>query len=221
MAELELRVQQLEAELSRMRGLTSYRPLWIGGGISLVCVAVVAALGLGGRNRVGADEPKASRAITVFQTPFEVQDKDKKTVVRIEDEPTPALWLFGKKGESVKLVIADTGGAVSIRSSSGQSPSFIGYDSNGNGKLQLNDKGGVPVADLTNFGSQVYVSGRAVAHFGISSKGEGMFMLGNGNGDALVDAGVLEGRGIVRAYPYSPRTGEILRGSNFIIGAKK
>ena len=221
MADLELRVQQLEAELRRMRGLTSNRPLWVGGGIALVCVTVVAALGLGGRNRVGADEPKVTRATTVFQTPFEVQDKDKKTVVRIEDEPVPSLWLFGKKGESVRLVISETGGALSLRSSAGQSPSFIGYDTNGNGKVQLNDKGGLPIADLTSFGTQVYVSGRAVAHFGISSKGEGMFMLGNGNGDALVDGGVLDGRGIVRAYPYSPRTGEILRGSNFIIGAKK
>ena len=221
--ELEQRMQLLEEEVRCLRSWKS-SPFRLGVlGLALIGGLSITVIGLPGNRPASAEPAKGkdvARPTTVIEAPVDIRGKSGKTVVRIEDDPVPALWLIGPQG-SVKLVITDLGGAVSVRAAAAQ-PSFLGFDSNGTGLVALTGTSGSRVAELGQNGAQVFNgAGKVVARLGTSSKDEGLFLLGNAGGDATVEAGTLEGRGIVRAYPYSPRTGEILRGSNFIVGAKK
>lgn len=221
--ELEERIRMLEDEVRCLR--SGRIRFWRFGLLGLIVASAVTGITLGLVGLTPAAAAPGDKQIvqikSILEAPFEIQGKNKKTIVRVEEDPVPALWLFGDGGKSVKLVITEFGGGVSIRAASSSAPTFMGYDSGGSGLIVCADKDGKRQADLSADGVQVYSDGRVVGRMGTSGKGEGLFLLGNSNGDKVVDAGVLEGRGIVRAYPYSPRTGEILRGSNFIIGAKK
>lgn len=220
--EMELRIRQLETELQQLRKNRSHRwkVSFVGLMAAVIGVATTHWLSKPAATAKAADAPIV-QIKSVLEAPFEIQGKNKKTIVRVEEDPVPALWLVGNGGKSVKLVITDNGGGISVRAAANAAPTMMGFDGNGSGLIICADKDGKRQADLSADGAQVYSDGRVVGRLGTSGKGDGVLLIGNTNGDTVVDAGVLDGRGIVRAYPYSPRTGEILRGSNFIVGAKK
>src|SRR6202023_1880674 len=99
--------------------------------------------------------------LTVLETPLDIRDKNKKTIVRIESDPVPALWLVGAKG-SVKLVVTETGGGVSIRTTNAVDPSALFYDGNGDGMLALVGKSGKRIAQLGKDGVSAFNDGANV-----------------------------------------------------------
>src|SRR4051794_32564987 len=113
--ELEQRVRRLKEEVRRLRARRASRVQLGLAGLAVLGGLALAAIGAAGLPPAAAQPGKpAARPLTVFEAPVDIQGKDKKTIVRIQDDPVPALWLVGAKG-AVKLEIAGKGGTVDIR----------------------------------------------------------------------------------------------------------
>ena len=92
------------------------------------------------------------------------------------------------------------------------------------GTVTVNDANNVLGVQLGKAGAVVLHNGQAVGKLGLSPSGTGAgyLALANAGGSAVVEGGMLQdGRGVVRAYPYDPSVGDILAGSNLIVGRKK
>jgi hypothetical protein len=133
---------------------------------------------------------------------MKVYDESENPIARFGADPNRKFGalVLGKEGKAlVGLVAEGDVGSVSV--------------------LRSDEK----VVELGADGVQVFSKKNAVARLGLapSGSGAGYLAIGNASGSSVVEAGMLpEGRGIVRAYPYKPKVGEILTGSNMIIGAK-
>ena len=162
------------------------------------------------------------RPLTILEAPVDIQGKGNKSILRIVEDPVPTLQLIGDKG-SVKLEILESGGAVFVKSANSTKGSALYQDANGDGVCAVVDKSGKITTQIAKDGVTVFNSGgKAITRLGTSpTKGEvGYLAIGNASGDAMVEAGLVDVRGIVRTYPFNPSVGEMLQGSNLIIGAK-
>jgi hypothetical protein len=131
--------------------------------------------------------------------PFEVLDKSGNAILRIsdrEDEPSKGSRVLIARGEAnnYSLFFKTSGGVVATG---------IGQTREGAGGLYIYDVDGKNrVALLGTEGVVAYnKSGIAVTRLGALGSGNGYLTIGNSNGNSMVEAGVSEGRGLVRAYP--------------------
>lgn len=157
----------------------------------------VAALETGSSSK---NQPGSVGASRVF-APFEVLDKSGSAILRvtdtsIEDEP--------KRGSRVLLAHgAANNYSLFFRTANGVSTSGIGQTKEGAGGLYVNDVDGTLRAAVLGTDGVVAFNktGAGVAKLGSLASGNGYLAIANAGGNAMVEAGGSEDRGLVRAYP--------------------
>ena len=143
----------------------------------------------------------------VVRTPFEVQDRQGKPIMRVVEAggTSRGLYIFNEGGNiATQLAVLKEGGGgriVAYPGNGGVAHAGIAYFKDGPG-YEATWGNGKLMAQIASKGFIFYnESGTAVAKLGSSDGGSGYFSLGNKSGDSIVEAGLLDGTGIVRAFP--------------------
>ena len=206
LTELERRLALIESELEAVRGESGYlrrRGRKLDYATRALCLIGLIGFAL----FVSSGTPLAGAAATT---------QEPRTLTRLE----APLLVVDKAGNSIVEISDDKGSyGLTVRGPSGGSVFMGTSKTSGAGLVYLYGPGQKLVTNLNHEGLTAYnSSGKAVASIGLSAGGSGSMSLGNPNGDGIVEAGMTEGRGIVRVYPLGgPPPNPIPR---FIMGGK-
>ena len=223
--ELEQRLALVESELQAARAQNrelrrqSRKVAYTTRSLCLIVLIGFALLVIGGAPHVGAKaSTPGQRPITVLDAPFLILGKSKNAIAEIsEDKGKYGIRVYGPTGGSINLGFSAPNGEGNIRLLA-PGEKIIAQISQ-QGFLALDPATEQVVASMDRNGFYVNnSSGKAVGSLGVMPSGSGFMALGNPNGDRLVEAGMLDGRGIVRALPLGGPPPMVI--PQFIKGAK-
>jgi len=210
LTELERRLTFVESELAvtRAQNQALWRRCRVASARRLLGLSVLIVFALIVTTRLPLASASAQASVGRYEVPVIFVGKSGKTIAEIREDP----------GHYGLFVYSPSGGAAQLGGAKQDGSALINLFAPGSKAVAQISEQGIAVYDgatrkalaaMGKFGLVAYNSeGTGVASLGTKPNGSGFMSLGNQNGAAVVEAGMVEpDRGIVRAYPIGGASG--------------